>query len=161
MTPVSLRAVRATDAPAITAVFIEARRAMTYLPVLHTDDQTARFISELVSTATVEVAERDGRVIGFAAVRGSWLEHLNVHPAAQGAGVGSRLIAWAKQTAPTGLDLWVFQRNTRARSLYATHGWRVVALTDGSANEEGQPDAHMRWEPPARTPAEAGGAGHE
>jgi GNAT superfamily N-acetyltransferase len=148
MTGVTLRAARGADAPAVTAVFLAARRGMTYLPVLHTDDETARFVADLVATARVQVAERDGAVLGFAVVRGSWLEHLNVHPEAQSAGVGSRLIAWAKEVVPTGLDLWVFQRNTRARALYASHGWRDLVLTDGADNEEGQPDVHMRWDPP-------------
>jgi GNAT superfamily N-acetyltransferase len=146
MTGVTLRAATGHDAPAVTGVFLAARRAMTYLPHLHTDDETARFIFDLVLTARVEVALGDGAIVGFAAVRRSWLEHLNVHPRAQNAGIGTRLIEWAKETSPSGLDLWVFQRNTRARALYASHGWRDVTLTDGD-NEEGQPDARMRWEP--------------
>jgi GNAT superfamily N-acetyltransferase len=146
MTEVTLRPATTADAPAITEVFLAARRPMTYLPVIHTDDEGARFFFDLVRTARVEVAERDGVVIGFAAVRGTWLEHLNVHPSTQSAGVGSLLIGWAKEVSPEGLDLWVFQRNDRARALYVAHGWRDVAFTDGD-NEEGQPDAHMRWEP--------------
>jgi GNAT superfamily N-acetyltransferase len=146
VTGVRLRPASGVDAPAITGVFLAARRAMTYLPELHTGDQAARFFFGLVTAAQVEVAERDGVVIGFAAVRAGWLEHLNVHPAFQGAGVGSRLIEWAQQTFPAGLDLWVFQRNTGAHGLYVRHGWRDVAFTAGD-NEEGQPDIHMRWEP--------------
>jgi len=147
MTEVTLRAATTADAPAVTEVFLAARKGMIYLPHLHTDDETARFIFDLVRLAQVQVAVLDGTVIGFAAVRGSWLEHLNVHPRAQNAGIGSRLIEWAKETSPTGLDLWVFQRNTGARALYASHGWRDILQTDGD-NEEGQPDAHLRWEPP-------------
>jgi len=146
MDGVVLRAAVSADAPAVTAVFVAARRGMTYLPVLHTDDQTARFISGLIETDRVQVAVRHGVVIGFAAVHGSWLGHLNVHPRFQSAGLGSRLIAWARETFPAGLDLWVFQRNHGARALYAAHGWRDVRFTEGD-NEEGQPDAHMRWEP--------------
>jgi GNAT superfamily N-acetyltransferase len=149
MTAVTLRPALPADAPAITDVFLAARRAMTYLPVLHTDDETGRYFGGLVTTARVQVAERDGVVVGFAVVSGSWLEHLNVHPSAQGTGIGSRLIGWAKETAPRGLDLWVFQRNSRARALYESHGWKVVATTDGD-NEEGQPDAQMRWAPTGR-----------
>jgi ribosomal protein S18 acetylase RimI-like enzyme len=148
MTAVTLRAAETADVPAIAAVFLAARKAMTYLPVIHTDDTAARFFFGLVTEAHVQVAVRDEAVIGFAAVRAGWLEHLNVHPSAQSTGIGSRLIEWAKEISPTGLDLWVFQRNIRAQALYESHGWRVMAVTDGD-NEEGQPDAHMRWEPPA------------
>jgi GNAT superfamily N-acetyltransferase len=146
MTGVTLRAAGTADTPAITEVFLAARKAMTYLPHLHTDDETARFLFDLVRLAQVQVAVDDGAIVGFAAVRGTWLEHLNVHPRAQNAGIGSRLIDWAKETSPAGLDLWVFERNTRARALYASHGWRDILHTDGD-NEEGQPDVHMRWEP--------------
>jgi len=151
MTEVTLRAATTADAPAIAAVLLEARRAMTYLPVVHTDDEAARHFFGLVETSTVAVAERAGTVIGFASVRDGWLEHVNVHPAHQGNGVGSRLIAWAQETCPAGLDLWVFQRNTRAHALYLSHGWRDVLHTDGD-NEEGQPDTRMHWEPAAAAP---------
>ena len=147
MAAFTLRAAAGADAPAVTEVFLAARRPMVYLPHLHTNDQAARFIFDLVTTARVEVAVADGAVIGFAAVRGAWLEHVNVHPRAQNAGIGTRLIEWAKETSPTGLDLWVFQRNTGARALYGSQGWREILLTDGADNEEGQPDVHMRWEP--------------
>jgi GNAT superfamily N-acetyltransferase len=154
MTEVTLRAAETADAPAIAALFLAARKPMTYLPVIHTDDQAARFFFGLVTDAQVEVAIRDGEIIGFAAVRAGWLEHLNVHPSAQSTGVGSRLIEWAKETSPTGLDLWVFQRNARAHALYVAHGWRDIAFTDGD-NEEGQPDVHMRWDPSRRDPSTA------
>jgi GNAT superfamily N-acetyltransferase len=147
MTGVTLRAATTADAPAIAAVILEARRAMTYLPVVHTDDEAARHFFEVVERSAVEVAVSDGLVIGFAAVRDGWLEHVNVLPAHQSTGVGSRLIAWAQETSPSGLDLWVFQRNTRAHALYRSHGWRDLLLTDGD-NEEGQPDIRMHWEAP-------------
>jgi GNAT superfamily N-acetyltransferase len=146
MTAVTLRAATGADAPAIAAVFLEARRAMTYLPVVHTDNEAAPHFYEMVMRSEVLVAERDGLVIGFAAVHDGWLDHVNVHLSFQSAGIGSRLIAWAQEISPTGLDLWVFQRNTRAHALYLSHGWRDVLSTDGD-NEEGQPDIRMRWEP--------------
>jgi GNAT superfamily N-acetyltransferase len=144
MAAVTYRAAAMSDAPAITAVFLAARRAMTYLPVFHADAEAIGYLAGVVAEAQVQVAVHDGAVVGFAAVRAGWLEHLNVHPHHQNRGIGTRLIEWAKAVAPTGLDLWVFQRNTGARALYGRHGWRLVALTDGD-NEEGQPDAHLRW----------------
>jgi GNAT superfamily N-acetyltransferase len=146
MTEVTLRRAGGTDAPAIAEVFLSARRTMTYLPVVHTDDQVARYFFDLVTVADGQVAVRRDSVIGFAVVRAGWLEHLYVNPSEQSAGVGSRLIDWAKGTSPTGIDLWLFERNTRAHSLYLAHGWRDVGATGGD-NEEGQPDIHMRWTP--------------
>jgi GNAT superfamily N-acetyltransferase len=145
MAGVTLRTATPADGPAIAEVLISARVAMTYLPLIHTDAEAAPFIAGVLARSRVQVAVSEGKVVGFAAVGDGWFDHLYVLPEHQGAGIGTRLIAWAKETSPTGLDLWVFQRNTRARALYQRHGWRVMALTDGSDNEEKQPDAHMRW----------------
>jgi ribosomal protein S18 acetylase RimI-like enzyme len=92
----------------------------------------------------------DGRVVGFAALDGELLGHLYVHPDAQRQGIGSALLVRAKEVRPDGLRLWVFQRNTGARAFYERYGFRVVRLTDGSANEEREPDALYEWRP-ART----------
>jgi ribosomal protein S18 acetylase RimI-like enzyme len=147
MARVTLRPAGSGDSPAVTEIFLAARREMRYLPVLHTDEETAEHFAGVVRQSRVQLAERDGRVVGFAAVGGSWLEHLNVHPSAQSAGIGSRLMEWAKGVLPDGVDLWVFQENVRARAFYEAHGFRVVLLTDGEDNEEKRPDAHMRWDP--------------
>jgi GNAT superfamily N-acetyltransferase len=149
MAVVTLRTARDEDSAVVTEIYLAARREMRYLPVLHTDEDTAEHFAGVVRTSHVELAERDGRAVGFAAVEGSWLEHLNVHPDAQSAGVGGRLMEWVKGFLPTDIDLWVFQENSGARAFYSSHGFHVVSLTGGSDNEEKQPDAHMRWEPSA------------
>lgn len=43
------------------------------------------------------------------------------------------------------LHLWAFQRNARALRFYARRGFRVVERTDGSRNEEREPDALLAW----------------
>ena len=152
MTGVILRPADPADAPALSEVFGAARAQMTYLPVLHSPEEDTRFFAAVVDEARVEVAVGDGAVIGFAAVRAGWLEHLYVHPAAQRRGLGNRLIDWAQGASPEGLDLWVFAQNTGAQALYLARGWREVRRTDGHANEERLPDVHMRWTPPPRRP---------
>lgn len=98
----------------------------------------------------VWVAEEGGRVVGFAAIGDDMLRHLWVHPAAQNRGFGTALLALAKERRPGGLQLWVFQKNVGARRFYERHGFRLVALTDGRGNEEGEPDALYEWQPAAR-----------
>ena len=149
MAGVALRVAQTEDSPVVTEIFLATRREMPYLPVLHTDEETAEFFAGLVTRGLVQLAERDDRVLGFAAVHGSWLEHLAVRPGAQSQGIGGRLVDWTKGLLPTGIDLWVFQQNVRARAFYASHGFREVLLTDGADNEEHQPDAYLRWEPDA------------
>ncbi len=53
----------------------------------------------------------------------------------------------AKRRRPEGFRLWVFQKNEGARRFYERHGFRLVELTDGSRNEEREPDALYEWTP--------------
>ncbi len=148
-----LRAATGADAPAIAELFLASRRAaLPYLPELHTDAETHDWVaSHLLATHEVAVAEVDGRVAGFAALEAGVLGHLYVHPGHQGTGIGSELLAWAKTRRPDGLELWTFQRNEAARRFYERRGFREVELTDGSRNEEREPDVRYAWAP-ARDP---------
>ena len=107
----------------------------------------------------VWVAEHDGRTVGFFMLSDNLLYHLYVYPELQGQGAGSLLFERVKELAPEGFRLWVFQRNTQARAFYEHRGMRVVELTDGSRNEEREPDALYEWLPspepgvPSRTRA--------
>lgn len=140
------RPARPGDAEAVADVFLAAKAGMTYLPELHTEAQTRAWIRDLVLPGLeVWVAEADGRVVGFAALSEEFLEHIYVHPEAQGRGIGTTLLALSKKRRPGGLRLWVFQENAGARRLYERHGFELVELTDGHGNEEGEPDALYGW----------------
>ena len=80
--------------------------------------------------------------------RSPGLEQLYVRRPWTGRGIGSRLLAVAKERRPDGLQLWTFQVNAGARRFYERHGFVVVEMTDGSANEERQPDVRYAWNPP-------------
>jgi GNAT superfamily N-acetyltransferase len=134
-----------TDANRLADIFIAARARMTYLPNLHTDEETRAFIGGLPARMAVWVAEIDGRVIGFAAVREDWLDHLYVEPGSQNRGAGSILLAEAKRHRPEGFQFWAFQKNTGARRFYARHDCREVEWTDGAGNEEREPDVRFVW----------------
>jgi ribosomal protein S18 acetylase RimI-like enzyme len=134
------------DAEAVADVFLAAYAEMSYLPELHTAEETRGWIGDVVlSNLEVWVAEDGDRVVGFAALGDDLLEHLYVHPEAQSRGVGTALLALSKERRPGGLRLWVFQKNVGARRFYERHGFRVAQLTDGRGNEEGEPDALYEW----------------
>jgi GNAT superfamily N-acetyltransferase len=145
----ALRTARPDDAQVVADVFLAARgRAMPYLPDLHTEAETRSWIREVVLGGhEVVVAESGGRLAGFAALEGDVLAHLYVHPDLQGRGLGSALLRRAKEMRPAGFRLWVFQRNAGARRFYERRGLRLVELTDGSGNEEREPDALYEWRP--------------
>ena len=136
-----------SDADAMTVLFLAARRtAMPWLPKVHSDEETRWWVANvMLRDLQVRVAEVDGQVAGFAATKGDWLDHLYVSPEYQGIGVGSRLLDDAKRIAGASLQLYVFQRNQRARAFYLRHGFIEVAFSDGSGNEEREPDLVMRW----------------
>ena len=142
-----LRRARPEDADAIVHIHTAARReAMLYLPELHTDEETRDWIARVVlPTQQVWVAEREGRVIGVAALDVSTLEQLYVLPGEQGHGVGSALLEKARELSPDGLTLWTFQRNAAARAFYERRGFTAVEFTDGSGNEEQEPDVRYEW----------------
>jgi predicted N-acetyltransferase YhbS len=78
------------------------------------------------------------------------IDQLYVAPGWTGHGIGGRLLSTAKARRPDGLGLYTFQVNAGARRFYERHGFVVVALGDGSSNEEGQPDVRYAWRPRAR-----------
>jgi GNAT superfamily N-acetyltransferase len=137
------------DADAIAYVHrTSMREAMPYLPDLHTPEEDRRWVTTVVlPNQAVWVAERDGQIVGVAALGDEWLEQLYVLPEHQDAGIGSRLLAKAKELRPGGLSLWAFQRNERARAFYERRGFVAVEFGDGSGNEEGEPDVRYAWNP--------------
>ena len=147
----TVRPATAGDAARVAELHLGARRtAMPWLAQPHTDEEVHAWVRRvLVPSGTVTVAEVEGRVVGFVAAGDGWLEHLYVHPAAQGCGVGSLLFAHAQAALPRGFDLWAFQSNAAALDFYACRGCVEVDRTDGTANEECEPDVRLRWQPPA------------
>ena len=134
----TIRTARSADADVIAGIHRLARRvAMPFLPELHGEaDTRASVASCVLPSCAVWVAEREGRVVGYAALADQVLEHLYVEPDSQGQGVGSALLARAQLESPERLELWTFQRNVQARRCYEQRGFRAVELTNG-AGERG------------------------
>ena len=136
-----IRMATAEDALAIAQISRAARaQAMPYLPDLHTPAQDLAFFTSEVSSSDCQVAVVGGQVVGFGCVRDGWLNHLYVSPNFQGQDIGSALLAQFEDSIE---QFWVFQKNTRARSFYKSHGFIEVELTDGSSNEEREPDVRF------------------
>jgi ribosomal protein S18 acetylase RimI-like enzyme len=134
------------DADPITRLFLASRATMTFLPDIHTDEETFFFIDNIVlRDQEVDVAERNGEISGFVAIERDMVKHLYVRPDLLRRGIGSALLQRAKERLPSGFRLWVFQENVPARRFYERHGLRLVEETDGSRNEERTPDALYEW----------------
>jgi chorismate mutase/GNAT superfamily N-acetyltransferase len=147
-TEVSLRRGGRYDLPAVAELYLAVRRdAVPHMPPgVHPDDDVRRWVASWdLATHDVWLAEADGTLVGFATLTATWLESLYVAPTAQRSGVGSALLEVAKAQRPDGFGLWVFESNVPARAFYAGHGLVELERTDGSANEERQPDVKMVW----------------
>lgn len=119
--------------------------ALPWLKGLHTPDEDRWFFRERVFRACEVWGAFDGDAMsGMIAFREGWIDQLYVLPSAQRHGVGTLLLQVAQQ-AFTALQLWTFQRNAQARAFYQARGFALIEQTDGSRNEEKEPDALYRW----------------
>jgi ribosomal protein S18 acetylase RimI-like enzyme len=112
-----------------------------------------RFETEIAVEEQVYVAEVDGRIAGFLAVKdedggGGYLHEIFVAPAFQRRGIGSVLMALAKELAPAGLCLHTLQRNTQASAFYQRHGFVPVSHGVGRV---GLPNVQYGWTPGTTT----------
>jgi GNAT superfamily N-acetyltransferase len=133
------------DAEAVARLFRLVRTAcLPYLPELHTPAAELAFFRDRVfPDSTVRVAE-EAAIIGFVAWRPGWVDHLYIHPDSHGRGVGTALLGHA-MAEHLSLRLWAFQRNIQALRFYAARGFREIERTDGSGNEEREPDVLLEW----------------
>jgi len=144
---IALRRATAVDASGVADVFLASFEA-TYPGFLavHTEGQVRRWISEIVVAQTeCWVAVDEDAVVALLSLVPGWIEHLYVAPERIGTGIGRRLLELAKERSDGRLQLWTFQVNERARRFYERNGFTVVELTDGSRNEERQPDVRYLW----------------
>jgi GNAT superfamily N-acetyltransferase len=144
-----LREARKSDGPAIAALFTASRRdALPYLPELHTDEDTLDHFSNVVpKRCAVWVAEEGDRLIGFMAWNAATehLDHLYLMPGNYRRGIGTELLSKAKTLSRGKVQLFAFQRNTRARAFYEHHGFKAILFGDGTENEEREPDVLYEW----------------
>jgi ribosomal protein S18 acetylase RimI-like enzyme len=140
------------DAPAIADIHLESRRAaMPYLQEPLSESDVRDWFGRTVGTPSASwwVVRRRGQIIAYMYLHCEHLDHLYVAPTCQCSGVGSLLLEHAKMLQPEKIELFTFQRNTRARRFYETHGFRVVRCRDGSHNVEREPDVQYEWTRPA------------
>lgn len=135
------------DMPDAAMVHIITRRVnLPYLPQVHARDEVmGHFLTEVFPKSRVWVSQtEDGMITGFAATTPGWLDHLYILPDFQGGGTGGELLELAREGQDE-MQLWAFQKNTRARRFYENRGFRLVRETDGAGNMEKEPDALYAW----------------
>jgi GNAT superfamily N-acetyltransferase len=112
----------------------------------HRLDDARRFFRDiLLKECRVWIAERASHRAGVMATHGVWIRQLAVFPRFQRQGIGTALLAKARELSPRQLRLYTFQRNNAARAFYEHHGFAAIAFGISPAPES-EPDVEYRWE---------------
>ena len=144
-----LRRATAPDAGASADVWLESFAAAlpTVVSPRSADEVRAYFRDVVVPSRETWVAQVADRIVGVMVLAGAELSQLYLSPDWRGRGIGDRFVALAKERSPEGLELWTFQVNKPAHRFYERHGFVAVEYTDGSRNEEREPDVRYAWRP--------------
>ncbi|EEX32578.1 MULTISPECIES: GNAT family N-acetyltransferase [Vibrio] len=116
------------------------------IPPVHTFESQAFFLNHILpETHKIYVAlSNETRLsVAFVAISDSEINQLYVHRKFQSMGIGSQLLAMAKQQSSGRLSLRTFENNIRAQQFYERHGF--VAIGGDAENEEGLPDILYEW----------------
>jgi putative acetyltransferase len=148
-----IRPYRADDEAAAAAVWHRSGvAAYPFLPTwqsLTLEHARAVFHGDIAARCDVWVAEEQGVVVGFLAMRSSYIDRLYVDPSHQRSGWGTRLLEHARSLSPRGLELHTHVRNHPARAFYEKHGFVAVRFGT-SPPPESAPDVEYHWRAPAR-----------
>jgi GNAT superfamily N-acetyltransferase len=148
---VTLRRAAAPDAAAAADVWLRSFAAA--LPTVvrpRSDDEVRTYFRDVVvplRETWVAEAISDRKSVGVMVLNRDLLSQLYLDPDWRGRGIGDRFVALAKERSPAGLGLWTFQVNRPAHRFYERHGFVAVEYTDGSGNEEREPDVRYEWRP--------------
>ncbi|MGW5635903.1 N-acetyltransferase family protein [Streptomyces sp. NPDC003832] len=149
MSEVRLRRAASADAAGVADVWLRSFAAA--LPTVvrpHSDDEVRDHFREFViPRQETWVAEAAEGLVGVMVLHGERVSQLYLAPDWRGRGIGDRFLELAKERSPQGLNLWTFQVNKPAHRFYERHGFVAVERTDGSANEEREPDVRYVWRP--------------
>jgi GNAT superfamily N-acetyltransferase len=149
--PWTIRPAGPADTDAAGDVWLSSRRdAIGKIPApIHSEPEVREWIAQVV-VATMEcwIAEASGgETAGLLVLDNGWIEQLYVRAKWQRQGLGSALIAHAKQREAGPLQLWTFVSNEGAQRFYERHGFIEVERTNGEHNDERAPDIRYRWTP--------------
>ena len=92
------------------------------------------------------VAEVDGHIAGYLAMKGSYLDRLYIDPPHWRKGWGRCFIQLAKQISPIGLVLHTHQENRPACVFYEKEGFKAIKFGI-SPPPESAPDVEYHWRP--------------
>lgn len=140
----TLRRAALTDVARIAPFYRRVAEAeWDFLPP-HTPEEDLAYFGRLFDRGPIWVAEEGGALLGFCAASPDWIDQLIVDHPWHGLGLGRALLADALERREH-VRLWTFQRNARTRRFYRLQGFEEILETDGSDNQEKEPDVLLEW----------------
>jgi ribosomal protein S18 acetylase RimI-like enzyme len=146
MAKATIRTARSQDITACAAILNAWIDETDWMPRLHTPEAVVKhYQTEVFQQRQLFVAEVEGAVAGMMALsRDGFVTALYVDSPFRCRGIGTLLVARAKDELGTPVGLWTFQANAVALEFYRQRGFFEVNRTDGD-NEEGLPDILLEW----------------
>lgn len=145
-----IRAYTEADFDAVVGLWgITWRATYTFFrnPQAHTlEEDRAYFRAVIAAENDLWVAETDGAIGGYLALRDAFVDRLYVAVDRQRRGVGTALLEHAKALSPTGLRLFTHRGNVGACRFYEKHGFEAVRFGI-SPPPESEPDVEYAWKP--------------
>jgi GNAT superfamily N-acetyltransferase len=108
------------------------------------EEQRQFFLTEVLPHNAVRVAVIGSEVVGFIAANRESVSQLYVRRGFQRAGLGTRLLDWAKARSDGTLWLYTFTRNDRACAFYERSGF--TATEHGFEESWQLADVRYEWE---------------
>ena len=114
-------------------------------------EQRQYFFSEVLPRNEVRLAVLANEVVGFVASSAESIAQLYIRVGFQRCGIGTQLLAWAKEHSGGSLWLYTFARNLGARAFYERNGF--VAIAHGFEPTWQLKDIKYQWVRGARNAA--------
>jgi ribosomal protein S18 acetylase RimI-like enzyme len=105
--------------------------------------QREYFTGQVLTKNDVDVALRDGEIVGFLAASRESIAQLYVRVGCHRRGIGTRLLQLAQSRSSGSLWLYTFAQNTVARRFYERHGF--VDVGHGFENMWQMEDVRYEW----------------
>jgi ribosomal protein S18 acetylase RimI-like enzyme len=146
----AIRPLEPSEVEAVVRVWNETKRdTYDFIPIERNrtfEEDLGFFRASVLPECRIWVAAEGARIVGFLALRGSYVDRLYVQPGAQRSGVGTALLHRALEASPAGIELHTHVKNGKARAFYEKHGMRAVRF-GVSPQPESEPDVEYHWRP--------------
>ena len=131
---------------ALTKLSGSVQRGLNDLLLDPPENRRAFFVARIAPECELWTAVDEDRIVGFLALRDSYIDRLYVHPERQRSGAGEALLRKARECSPSGLQLHTHVANHKARAFYEKQGFEAVHF-GVSPPPESEPDVEYHWRP--------------